>query len=291
MSRPEGVLVAAPQIDCGPALAGRTPLLSIRRLRKSFGLFEVLKGVDLDVRRQEVVGFIGSSGSGKSTLLRCINMLEVPTEGTIRLDDEMIGFEETSAGLRPIGNAALSRQRRQMAMVFQQFNLWPHKSVLENVIEGPIVVQKVPKAQARETGIALLRKVGMDRWMDAYPSRLSGGQQQRVAIARALALKPKIILFDEPTSALDPELVGEVLKVIRDLATEGMTMIIVTHEMAFAHQVCDTVVFLANGRVEDIGPPAHIFGTSANPRTRDFTRRYQERTNLVSGHPASGPSS
>jgi ABC-type histidine transport system ATPase subunit len=261
-----------------------TPLLKIDGLHKSFGQIEVLKGIDLEVHRRQVVGFIGASGSGKSTLLRCINMLEIPEAGSIRLAGELVGFRDTARGRRPLPAGDLSRQRRRMAMVFQQFNLWPHRTVLENVIEGPVVVQGIPRDKAMEMGAALLRKVGLEDRMNAYPSRLSGGQQQRVAIARALALQPEIILFDEPTSALDPELVGDVLKVIRDLADEGMTMIIVTHEMGFAHEVCDQIVFLADGRVEDAGPPAHIFGAEAAPRTRDFTRRYLDRHQIGTAH-------
>ncbi|MDB5416188.1 MAG: hypothetical protein JWR10_4523 [Rubritepida sp.] len=259
------------------------PLLAIEGLHKSFGLIEVLKGISLQVQRREVMGFIGASGSGKSTLLRCINMLEVPEAGSIRLAGELVGFRDTPRGRRLLPPRELSRQRRRMAMVFQQFNLWPHRTALENVIEGPIVVQGIAPAKAREMGEALLRKVGLEDRVHAYPSRLSGGQQQRVAIARALALQPEIILFDEPTSALDPELVGEVLKVIRDLADEGMTMIIVTHEMGFAHEVCDRIVFLADGRIQDMGPPAHIFGAEAGPRTREFTRRYLDRHQIITG--------
>lgn len=262
-----------------------SPLLSIRDLHKSFGHIEVLKGINIDIHKSQVFGFIGASGSGKSTLLRCINMLEVPQVGSIRLAGELVGFRDTPRGRKPLPARDLSRQRRRMAMVFQHFNLWPHRTALENVIEGPVVVQGMDRDQAREMGTTLLRKVGLEGRVHAYPSRLSGGQQQRVAIARALALQPEIILFDEPTSALDPELVGEVLKVIRDLAQEGMTMIIVTHEMGFAHEVCDQIVFLADGKVEDLGPPAHIFGEQAAPRTREFTRRYMERHQIEMGRP------
>ncbi|MBJ3776554.1 amino acid ABC transporter ATP-binding protein, partial [Acuticoccus mangrovi] len=190
------------------------PLLSVKGLRKVFGNLTVLDGVDLSVERGEVIGFIGSSGSGKSTFLRCLNHLEVPTDGEIRLDGELVGYAEAGGTVRPLPERKLSEQRRQMAMVFQHFNLWPHKTALENITEGPIVVKREAGAVARERGRALLARVGLGDKADAYPSRLSGGQQQRVAIARALALEPKILLFDEPTSALDPELVNEVLKVI-----------------------------------------------------------------------------
>lgn len=261
-------------VDVIPAAA---PLLTIRGLRKSFGPIEVLKDIDLDIGRNQVVGFIGASGSGKSTLLRCINFLEEPTAGEIRLAGELIGFVDRPGRRALRSSGELSRQRRQMAMVFQQFNLWPHKTALENVMEGPVIAQKVPKAEAEARAIDLLNKVGLSERIHAYPSRLSGGQQQRVAIARALALQPKIILFDEPTSALDPELVGEVLKVIADLARDGMTMVIVTHEMHFAHQVCDQVVFLDQGVIADIGTADHIFGGTSNKRTLGFLSRYLDQ--------------
>ncbi|MEP9347887.1 amino acid ABC transporter ATP-binding protein [Xanthobacter sp. KR7-225] len=259
--------------------SGAAPLLTIRGLRKSFGPIEVLKGIDLDIARRQVVGFIGASGSGKSTLLRCLNFLEEPTAGEVRLEGELIGLSEKGGRRARLGAGELSRQRRQMAMVFQQFNLWPHKTALENVMEGPVVVQKVPKAEAEARAVALLTKVGLAERMHAYPSRLSGGQQQRVAIARALALQPKVMLFDEPTSALDPELVGEVLKVIADLAKEGMTMVVVTHEMRFAHQVCDQVVFLDQGVIADMGTAEHIFGGTGNRRTLEFLGRYLDHRN------------
>ncbi|HWL28961.1 MAG TPA: amino acid ABC transporter ATP-binding protein, partial [Burkholderiaceae bacterium] len=239
---------------------------------------QVLKGVTLSVKRQQVVGFIGASGSGKSTLLRCINMLETPSSGDIFLEGQPIGFRDAGTKRVPLSQRELSLQRRQMSMVFQQFNLWPHKTALENVIEGLIVAQSMPLARARERGVRLLEKVGLGEKLDAYPSRLSGGQQQRVGIARALALDPKILLLDEPTSALDPELVADVLEVIRSLAQEGLTMIIVTHEMSFAHQVCDHIVFLDKGVVCDSGPPDHIFGATAEPRTRAFVNRYLQQT-------------
>ena len=253
------------------------PLLTVRELRKSFGAIEVLKGIDLDIDSNQVVGFIGASGSGKSTLLRCINFLEEPTAGDIRLEGELIGFTDRNGKRVKRSSVEISRQRRQMAMVFQQFNLWPHKTALENVMEGPLVVQKVPRAEVEERAASLLKKVGLEDRLHSYPSRLSGGQQQRVAIARALALQPKVMLFDEPTSALDPELVGDVLEVIRQLAEEGMSMVIVTHEMHFAHQICDKVVFLDQGVVADVGTAQHIFGGTTNKRTLEFLNRYLER--------------
>ena len=249
-------------------------LLEITGLQKSYGGLEVLKGVDLSIEAGSVVGLIGASGSGKSTLLRCLNHLEIPTGGDIRLDGELIGFADIKGKRVARKPADLSRQRRKMAMVFQQFNLWPHKTALENVMEGPVVVQRVPPQLARENAIKALSRVGLKDKADSYPSRLSGGQQQRVGIARALALEPQVILFDEPTSALDPELVNEVLSVIRGLAEDGMTMVIVTHEMRFARDVCGHVVFLENGRIVDAGTPDHIFGTTENVRTKEFVRSY-----------------
>jgi polar amino acid transport system ATP-binding protein len=252
-------------------------LLTIRNLRKSFGSIEVLKGIDLDIDRNQVVGFIGASGSGKSTLLRCVNFLEEPTAGEIRLEGEVIGYADRNGKRTKLSSSEISRQRRQMAMVFQQFNLWPHKTALENVMEGPLIVQRVPKAEVEERAVTLLKKVGLEDRLHSYPSRLSGGQQQRVAIARALALQPKVMLFDEPTSALDPELVGDVLRVISQLAEEGMSMVIVTHEMHFAHQICDTVVLLDQGVIADIGSADHSFGGTTNKRTLEFLNRYLER--------------
>ena len=250
------------------------PLLEICDLHKSFGALEVLKGIDLTVEAGQIVGFIGASGSGKSTLLRCINHMEVPTRGEVRLEGETVGVKHDGGRLVARSSLELSQQRRKMAMVFQHFNLWPHKTALENVMEGPVVVQKIDRETARAKALAALERVGLKGKEDAYPSRLSGGQQQRVGIARALALEPKVILFDEPTSALDPELVNEVLSVIKGLAQDGMTLIIVTHEMRFARDVCDQVVFLDSGRVADRGPPTHIFGPDATPRTQEFVRNY-----------------
>jgi polar amino acid transport system ATP-binding protein len=249
-------------------------LLAIRDVHKSYGALEVLKGIDLTVEAGEIVGFIGASGSGKSTLLRCINHMEAPTRGEVLLEGETVGVKKVGDRHVPRSSAELSQQRRKMAMVFQHFNLWPHKTALENVMEGPVVVQKIEREKAKAKALAALARVGLADKADSYPSRLSGGQQQRVGIARALALEPQIILFDEPTSALDPELVNEVLAVIQGLANDGMTLIIVTHEMRFARDVCDRVVFLDKGRIADIGPPSHIFGATANARTQEFVRNY-----------------
>ncbi|SDJ53289.1 amino acid ABC transporter ATP-binding protein [Salipiger marinus] len=250
------------------------PLLEVRDLHKSYGALDVLKGIDLTVDPGEIVGFIGASGSGKSTLLRCMNHMEVPTKGIVMLEGEIVGVTHKGDRLVPRPARDLSQQRRKMAMVFQHFNLWPHKTTLENVMEGPVTVQKIPKAEARDRALAALKRVGLKEKADTYPSRLSGGQQQRVGIARALALQPQVILFDEPTSALDPELVNEVLNVIRSLGEDGITLVIVTHEMRFAREVCDKVIFLDEGRVADMGSPDHIFGTTENPRTRAFVQNY-----------------
>jgi ABC-type histidine transport system ATPase subunit len=249
-------------------------LLAIRDVHKSFGALEVLKGIDLTVEAGEIVGFIGASGSGKSTLLRCINHMEAPTRGEVLLEGETVGVKTVGGRHVPRSSAELSQQRRKMSMVFQHFNLWPHKTALENVMEGPVVVQKIDRGTAKAKALSALARVGLAGKADSYPSRLSGGQQQRVGIARALALEPQIILFDEPTSALDPELVNEVLAVIQGLANDGMTLIIVTHEMRFARDVCNRVVFLDNGTIADVGPPAHIFGATANARTQAFVRNY-----------------
>ena len=249
--------------------------LRVQELRKTFGSHEVLKGVSFSLRRKEVVGIIGASGSGKSTLLRCLNLLEMPTSGSIEFLGEEMGFTERSDGRRvPRSGREIAGQRSRMGMVFQSFNLWPHRSVLENVIEGPVVVKGMPRQQAEQKARLLLEKVGLAEKADAYPGRLSGGQQQRVGIARALCMDPEILLFDEPTSALDPELVGEVLTVIGELAAEGTTMIIVTHEMRFAHEACNRIIFLDQGLLADEGPPDHIFGDSAGERTRAFVSRY-----------------
>ncbi|WP_112312078.1 amino acid ABC transporter ATP-binding protein [Pseudogemmobacter bohemicus] len=248
----------------------QSPILSIQDLKKSYGPVEVLKGISFDVFPRQVVGLLGRSGSGKSTLLRCLNFLEIPNSGRILLENEEVGVDSSQARRRPHPAGVLARQRRQMAMVFQNFNLWPHMTVIENVIEGPVRVLGLSQEEARAGAMRLLRDVGMEHKADQYPIRLSGGQQQRVAIARALAMRPKLMLFDEPTSSLDPELVAEVLRVMRDLAEAGTTMLVVTHEMAFARDVCDRVMLLHEGRLIEAGPPREVMLESQNPIAASF---------------------
>jgi len=245
--------------------------LVVEELHKSFGPLEVLKGVSLVANEHDVISILGSSGSGKSTLLRCINLLEVPNAGKVYVKGELIRMRETGkGGLQPEDVKQVTRIRAKLAMVFQQFNLWSHMTVLQNVIEAPVHVLKIPKAEAIERAEAVLDRVGMLDRKDYYPAHLSGGQQQRAAIARALAMEPEVMLFDEPTSALDPELVGEVLKVIRSLAEEGRTMLVVTHETGFAREVSSQIMFLHAGRVEEIGEPAQVFENPASERFRQF---------------------
>jgi len=247
------------------------PAVALSGIRKRFGANEVLKGVSLEARDGDVIAIIGSSGSGKSTLLRCINMLETPDEGEVRVSGEAIQLRPAKGGGREAADRhQLDRIRTTLGMVFQGFNLWSHLTVLENVIEAPVHVQKRPKGEVTEEARALLAKVGIADKADAYPSQISGGQQQRAAIARALAMRPKVMLFDEPTSALDPELVGEVLRVIRALAEEGRTMLLVTHEMGFAREVANRVIFLHQGVVEEDGSPAAVFGQPKSERCRQF---------------------
>ncbi|MFI5258860.1 MAG: amino acid ABC transporter ATP-binding protein [Candidatus Limnocylindrales bacterium] len=248
-------------------------MVEVRGLRKSFGDHEVLKGVDLRIEKTETLCVIGPSGSGKTTLLRCMNYLEVPDDGEVIVDGECIG---PPAGTSPYGRGAQRRldvQRASIGMVFQRFNLWPHKTALQNVTEGLIYVRKLPESEAVDRGQALLRRVGLSEKARARPSELSGGQQQRVAIARALAMQPKVMLFDEATSALDPELVGEVLGVMRDLVRDGMTMIVVTHEMGFAREAAKHVAFMDEGLIVEEGPPEAIFEAPRDPRTQLFLRR------------------
>ncbi|GAB6178277.1 amino acid ABC transporter ATP-binding protein [Desulfobaculum senezii] len=235
-------------------------MIKIKNLRKSFGDFEVIKGIDLHVDSGEVVVIIGPSGSGKSTVLRCINKLEEPTSGTIEVD----GFDIMDPA------TDINYVRSEASMVFQQFNLFPHMTVLENVTLGPIKVRQTSKADAVTLGMKLLDKVGLKKKAHAYPDQLSGGQKQRVAIARSLALQPKVLLFDEPTSALDPELVGEVLEVMKKLAQEGMTMVVVTHEMGFAKEVADRVIFFDQGQIQEENEPHEFFANPQNERLRDF---------------------
>ncbi|TGT91319.1 MULTISPECIES: ATP-binding cassette domain-containing protein [unclassified Mesorhizobium] len=246
------------------------PAIQIRDLHKSFGAVEVLKGISLDANEGDVVSILGSSGSGKSTLLRCTNLLEVPNSGSVTVGGETIRMRSTKYGLRPADQKQVDRIRSRLGMVFQSFNLWSHKTILENVIEAPIHVQGRARKECVGEAEALLAKVGIADKRHAFPSHLSGGQQQRAAIARALAMHPKVMLFDEPTSALDPELVGEVLRVMRALAQEGRTMLIVTHEMGFARDVSSRVVFLHKGVVEEDGPPGDVFSISKSERFRQF---------------------
>ncbi|EHK76381.1 ABC transporter ATP-binding protein [Sinorhizobium meliloti CCNWSX0020] len=254
----------APMTDAAQAIA-------VTDLHKRFGPLEVLKGVSLSARQGDVIAIIGGSGSGKSTLLRCINMLELPSAGQISVHGEEIRMKpDGHGGLMPADRKQVQRIRTQLGMVFQSFNLWQHMTILQNVIEAPVHVLGKTKAEAVETAEALLRRVGLYEKRDAYPAFLSGGQQQRAAIARALAIQPLVMLFDEPTSALDPELVGEVLSVIGDLAREERTMVLVTHEMKFARDVANHIVFLHNGVIEEQGPPEAIFGAPKSERLKKF---------------------
>jgi len=252
-----------------------TPALVVEDLHKRFGQLEVLKGVSLSARDGDVIALIGASGSGKSTLLRCINLLEVPDSGKVYVGGELIRMRPMRDGhAAPEDRRQVDRIRSSLGMVFQSFNLWSHMTVLENVIEAPVHVLKVPKAEAVDRARRLLDKVGIGDKLDAYPAHLSGGQQQRAAIARALAMEPKVMLFDEPTSALDPELVGEVLLVMKQLAEEGRTMLIVTHEMGFAREVASEVIFLHQGRIEEQGPPSQVFGSPKSERCRQFLAKH-----------------
>jgi polar amino acid transport system ATP-binding protein len=246
------------------------PLLHIRGLAKSFGVHKVLDAVDLDVAKGDVVVLLGPSGSGKSTLLRCVNHLERPDAGFVQLAGELVGYRYAHGKLHELRHSALTRQRARIGMVFQQFNLFPHRTVLENIVEAPIAVRGLRRDEAVAEAREMLARVGLAGREGAYPRQLSGGQQQRVAIARALAMRPELLLFDEPTSALDPELVGEVLSVMKDLARSGMTMIVVTHEIGFAREVADTVVFLDEGRIVESGPPSRVLTEPRNERARAF---------------------
>ncbi|RUX34027.1 MULTISPECIES: amino acid ABC transporter ATP-binding protein [unclassified Mesorhizobium] len=249
------------------------PLLKVERLRKSFGSHEVLRGIDLAVMRGDVTCIVGPSGSGKSTLLRCLNYLEKPTGGAIFLRGEPIGVRWKGDKLYEMSFNELARQRQRMGMVFQGFHLFPHKTVLENVIEAPVLVRRVPRATAIAEARVLLERVGMSERANYYPAQLSGGQQQRAAIARSLAMKPDLMLFDEPTSALDPELVGEVLGVMRQLADDGMTMVVVTHEMGFARDVADHLIFIDGGVIVEQGRPVEVLTRPQHERTRGFLAR------------------
>lgn len=246
------------------------PVISLKDIHKSYGSLEVIKGIDLTARRGDVIALIGSSGSGKSTLLRCANLLEIPQAGDITFDGETVEWKNKSGGRTPANEAQVRKIRTNLSMVFQQFNLWSHMTILENVIEAPVTVLEIDKDEAIEFGKSLLEKVGIGDKCDRYPSQLSGGQQQRAAIARALAMEPKAMLFDEPTSALDPELEQEVVKVIKDLADEGRTMLIVTHDMKLAQDVANHVIFLHQGVIEEQGKPADVFGKTKSDRLKQF---------------------
>jgi polar amino acid transport system ATP-binding protein len=249
------------------------PILRVQGLRKSFGELEVLRGIDLEVAAGEVVVIIGPSGCGKSTLLRCLNHLEEPTAGRVWFRGELVGRREVEGRLVPRPEPEVDRQRARIGMVFQRFNLFPHMTALGNVLEAPLRVKGVARAEAEALALRLLGQVGLLEKKDEYPARLSGGQQQRVAIARALAMEPEVMLFDEATSALDPELADEVLQVMKALARGGMTMLIVTHEMGFAREVAHRVVVLDAGAVLEQGPPSAVFTAPSQPRTREFLRK------------------
>ncbi len=260
-------------VSVAAAAAPSDGAIVVEDMHKRFGKLEVLKGVSLRARQGDVISIIGSSGSGKSTLLRCINLLEIPNDGRVWVNGELIRMRKLRSGeAEPEDSKQVDRIRASLGMVFQSFNLWSHMTVLENVIEAPVHVLKVPRTEAVERAEALLAKVGIADKRDHYPSHLSGGQQQRAAIARALAMQPKVMLFDEPTSALDPELVGEVLRVIRQLAEEGNTMLLVTHEMRFAREVSSRVIFLHQGRTEEEGTPAEVFDNPRSERIRQFLK-------------------
>jgi len=249
-------------------------MIEIKNLKKAFGEHVVLKDISLQVNKGSVVAMIGPSGSGKSTLLRCINLLTVPEQGSIRVGAQDFTFGQGNKASKPLKDRELAKFRTNTGMVFQHFNLFPHMTALENVMEGMLTVLRKPKAEARAYALELLRRVGLSDRADIYPQRLSGGQKQRVAIARALAMRPSVMLFDEATSALDPELVGEVLNVIRSLAFDGMTMILVTHEIAFAREVADQVIFMRDGVVVEAGPPSQVIDNPQQAATQSFLTRF-----------------
>ncbi|MBB5917791.1 polar amino acid transport system ATP-binding protein [Nocardia transvalensis] len=255
------------------AVNDAAPMIRAQQVCKNFGALQVLKGISLEVPRGEVMCLVGPSGSGKSTFLRCINHLEQVNAGRLYVDGDLVGYREKGGRLYELHPREAAKQRRDIGMVFQHFNLFPHRTALENVIEAPTQVKRIRKADAVTRAKELLDRVGLSEKADAYPAQLSGGQQQRVAIARALAMDPKLMLFDEPTSALDPELVGEVLGVMRELAASGMTMVVVTHEMGFAREVADQLVFMDAGVVVESGPPRDLLAAPRHDRTKEFLSR------------------
>lgn len=255
------------------------PILQLRAVGKSYGAARVLKGIDLDVMRGEIVTLIGPSGSGKTTALRCMNFLEAYDEGEVWIKGQLLGYRSAGRSARDRDSeASIAEVRRPVSMVFQQFNLWPHMSVIDNVAAPLVLTRKIAKREARAKALAALERVGMAHKAEAWPASLSGGQQQRVGIARALAIEPEVMLLDEPTSALDPELVEEVLNVIRSLAQDGMTMVMVTHEMSFAARISDKVVFMEAGQIVEAGPPAQLFGNTRTPRLQQFLKPWLERS-------------
>ena len=274
MTAPDKLDAAGPGAEA-PDPADATPKVRIRGLHKFFGEMHVLKGIDITVASGSVTVLVGPSGSGKSTLLRCINELESIDAGRVWVDGELMGMREVrradgSVRLHALTDKQRARQRAKIGMVFQRFNLFPHMTALGNVMEAPVQVKRISRAEARERAIQMLERVGLADRVDHYPSQLSGGQQQRVAIARALAMDPELMLFDEPTSALDPELVGEVLQVMKDLAASGMTMVVVTHEMGFAREVGDQLIFMDGGVIRESGDPTEVLGHPRGARTRAF---------------------
>ncbi|WP_434615327.1 amino acid ABC transporter ATP-binding protein [Arthrobacter sp. A5] len=265
--------MSTPMNETVAAVKTGEPLVRIEDVHKFFGTHHVLRGIDMTVREGEVSVIIGPSGSGKSTLLRCVNMLETISAGRIRVRDDLIGFRDVNGRLHHLPAKDIAAQRREIGMVFQRFNLFPHRTALQNIIEAPTQVKRQSKAAARAKAMELLDRVGLAEKADYYPAQLSGGQQQRVAIARALAMEPELMLFDEPTSALDPELVGDVLNVMKDLAQSGMTMIVVTHEIGFAREVGDTLTFMDAGVVVESGDPREVMANPLHARTREFLSR------------------
>jgi polar amino acid transport system ATP-binding protein len=261
-----------------PGTANATPPIVVRDLVKRFGAVDVLRGISLDVGQSEVLCVIGPSGSGKSTLLRSIAFLEVYDEGDVLIEGRLLGYRDKGGKRIKANEREINHVRSSLGMVFQHFNLWPHMTALGNVTEALRVSRNVKRAEAEEIGMAMLRKVGLEGFAGQYPARLSGGQKQRVAIARALAVKPRVMLFDEPTSALDPELVGEVLAVMRDLAAEGMTMVVVTHEMGFAAHVAQRVIFMDKGLIVEEGPPKELFSSPRSERLQQFLNTWRERS-------------